>query len=275
MSAFRIFLFFFTVLLCLSAVEAQYQSVVVRDADDVVLKCGENPSGCREAVWTVNGSSDAVANSERRSVTPGCSLLIKDVTTQDVGVYTCSSPKQNWTRISLSVVSMVECKSHRFVTVECSVAGQLSYKVEWQGFEREEGVDTSQAVHFASVSFSTAHPVHAAKAYEYWRCHVVDNVTAEQHVFTYNPKYPEKTTTTIASTTNEDRTLDWVMVVLRVAELLLLVFINVLLFRSREKKKPSPDQTVQTAPAVGFTQAANQVFLNGDRQEVPVNYENV
>lgn len=259
MSALGWILLFFLMQPDHSETGAPFLPVVVREADDAVLACPHtvhDPQTCHDPVWTRNDSLDPLTTSERRTITASCSLLIKDVNVLDSGVYGCTTSQRNQTQIVLSVVSMVECKSQRFVTVECSVSGALLFQVEWQGFEGETGVVAKRSPHFASVSFSTAHPVHAARTYEFWRCHVKDINTTREHIFTYNPKYPEKSTTATA-TSQADHTLDWLMVALRVAELLLLVFITVLLFRSREKRSSLADQAVDTSAR--FTNAANQV----------------
>ncbi|XP_067337861.1 uncharacterized protein [Channa argus] len=104
-------------------VTGQFSSFTVRDGDDVTLPCGnvrDDPEKCDRTTWLFSGSGNTAAvelvnlgkikpesnsKSHRLSVTEKCSLVIKKVTYEDVGLYTCRQfDKSGQQQVSDSVV---------------------------------------------------------------------------------------------------------------------------------------------------------------------------
>ncbi|XP_051264321.1 uncharacterized protein LOC127367994 [Dicentrarchus labrax] len=94
---------------------------------------------------------------------------------------------------------------------------------------------------------------------------------------------PSTTTSTTTSTTQEARTdcsvLNYIMLVMRVAELLLITVITVLLIRARENQRPPDDSTVLNSEGSRAVRrsgpAASQLHRDEDGHDGTVNYENV
>ncbi|KAM8726266.1 uncharacterized protein AB9X84_002770 isoform 2-T2 [Acanthopagrus schlegelii] len=118
----------------------------VRVEDDVTLPCNnviDGQNNCDRTTWLFTGSRSrsavelvihgqihghAKAKSDRLSVTEKCSLVIKNVTVEDVGRYICQqyeyrgAPKSSSdSEVDLSVVSMTEHRNADVVTLICSV----------------------------------------------------------------------------------------------------------------------------------------------------------
>ncbi|KAI3364576.1 hypothetical protein L3Q82_011366 [Scortum barcoo] len=116
-----------------AAAEKLLLSFTVRDGDEVTLPCENVIGGQKNCVYTTwlfsrSGNSSTVeliklgqigerakSKSDRLSVTANCSLVIKKVTVEDVGQYTCrqfrSGQQQgNDSLVHLSVINMNEQK---------------------------------------------------------------------------------------------------------------------------------------------------------------------
>ncbi|XP_024657059.2 uncharacterized protein LOC112432853 [Maylandia zebra] len=155
----------------------------VRDGDKVTLPCKNRFNihhNCDTITWIFRDSrgTPAVelvnlgqikeeAKSDRLSVTAECSLVIKKVTAEDVGRYTCRQFRGNPGRqqgpdavVYLSVVVMTEKKNADEVTLSCSVwtFDRCRHKVKWIHNRRDldrdySNLKTSQSSCSATVTF--------------------------------------------------------------------------------------------------------------------------
>ncbi|XP_025755065.1 uncharacterized protein LOC109194855 isoform X2 [Oreochromis niloticus] len=158
-------------------------SFTVRDGDKVTLPCKNvinNHHNCDTTTWLfidsrgkaavelVNlGQIKEKAKSDRLSVTAECSLVIKKVTAEDVGRYTCRQFRGNPGKqqgldavVHLSVVIVTEQKKADQLTLNCSVQvyGRCKYKVKWihnsVALDRDHSkFKTSQSSCSATVTF--------------------------------------------------------------------------------------------------------------------------
>ncbi|GLD70957.1 uncharacterized protein AKAME5_002227700, partial [Lates japonicus] len=116
-----------------------------RDEDEVTLSSEnvrDDQDQCDGTTWIFTGSGNTAvvtlfelgkiheagqSKSDRLSVTENCSLVIKKVTDEDVGRYTCSQFDRSGQHqgpdadVYLSVVTMTEQKNRDQVTLNCSV----------------------------------------------------------------------------------------------------------------------------------------------------------
>ncbi|XP_025755064.1 uncharacterized protein LOC102078668 isoform X2 [Oreochromis niloticus] len=187
MAEFRWIHMFLSVILMLQLTGAHsgdlLLSFTVRDGDKVTLPCKNvinNHHNCDTTTWLfidsrgkaavelVNlGQIKEKAKSDRLSVTAECSLVIKKVTAEDVGRYTCRQFRGNPGKqqgldavVHLSVVIVTEQKKADQLTLNCSVQvyGWCKYKVKWihnsVALDRDHSkFKTSQSSCSATVTF--------------------------------------------------------------------------------------------------------------------------
>ncbi|XP_067428002.1 uncharacterized protein [Thunnus thynnus] len=182
---------------------------------------------CDSATWLFVGSGstaaveliklgqigeEAKAKSDRLSVTANCSLVIKKVTVEDVGAYTCRQFKSGQqqgqdSQVDLSVVTMTEHKDTDKVTLNCSVStyGQCEQTVKWVYEGNDWDVNTqhlkeSQSSCFATVMFTTSHLAETSKYSELFKCNVTDKNTGKVQQFAFSPQSTGEDTKRAATT---------------------------------------------------------------------------
>ncbi|XP_032399487.1 uncharacterized protein LOC116706655 [Etheostoma spectabile] len=202
----------FLILLLHSTAAAGYLlSSSVRAGDDVTLPCEHVTDGqraCDSTTWIFSGSGDTVelvnlgkikeeagVKPDRLSVTEKCSLVIKKVTEEDAGRYTC---RQFYTSghqqgpdavVHLSVVTMTEHQDSDEVTLRCSVStyGPCTHTVKWLFKSRDVDKDnpdfrTSQSPCSSSVTFPTSHFSYTSR-YQLFRCEVTEGDKVQEFPF--------------------------------------------------------------------------------------------
>ncbi|KAL7389087.1 hypothetical protein ABVT39_026362 [Epinephelus coioides] len=220
MSLFLMLLFKFT-----AAATEKYSLV----GDEVTLSCENmthDQDNCDSATWLFSDGGNTVplfehgkihredeAKSDRLSVTANCSLVIKKVTLEDVGRYTCrqfrSGRQVSDFQVDVSVVTMTEDKNSNWVILDCSVRTyeQCPHTVKWLYEGNQNDLETSQSICLASVTFTTSDYNQKLKYYELLKCEVTDGRTEEVHQFTFSPPqssgHDATTAATISSTTTE------------------------------------------------------------------------
>ncbi|XP_044025079.1 uncharacterized protein LOC122863058 isoform X2 [Siniperca chuatsi] len=237
MAEFKWISLFLIAVLQFTAAEKLPLSFTVRVGDEVTLPCENVIDGqqkCDGTTWLFVGSGNtavvtlidlgqiverAKAKSDRLSVTASCSLVIKNVTVEDVGRYSCrqfrSGDKQGPdSEVHLSVVTMTEHKDPDKVTLNCSVSTfePCGHTVKWLYASQDVAKDnkdlvTSQSLCSASVSFLTSHYIHTSRS-NFLTCEVTDGNKVQLFPFRLQPsgdKPGEDTTTaTTESTTTEN-----------------------------------------------------------------------
>nr|XP_046228768.1 uncharacterized protein LOC124050348 isoform X2 [Scatophagus argus] len=197
-----------------TAVTSQYSAFVVRDGDDNTLPCENvvsNRRGCKNTKWlfrdarntpavelVVFGKIAESSRSDRLRVTRNCSLVIKKVTAEDVGRYTCRQFESGRQRggdahVYLSVVTLSlpgrEFEDKDTVTVSCSVLtyAWCTQRLKWL-FKGEDvdgrDVKTSQSYCSANVTFRTSHEIRTS-LYESLACQATDIFTGDVKQFAF------------------------------------------------------------------------------------------
>ncbi|XP_071391083.1 uncharacterized protein [Centroberyx affinis] len=290
-------------------------SSYVRDGDEVTLPC-ENvtPSHdkCDYTAWIFNhfinkdtvelvtggkiaSNQFAKPKAARLSVSANCSLVIKKVTVEDVGLYTCRQFMSGQrirpdAAVYLSLVNTVtEQEDTDKLMLSCSVVryGECRETLMWL----YEGVKWNRNISNILISQSTCHTtvsfLSSIYVKERFQCEVTDRHSRTVQMFDFTSlssgtKATTTTKSTIATTTKETgpRTkstpnskpeaytdcsvLNYVMLALRVAELFLITVITALLIRSWRRARGN-----QTPPD------DNIVHNDDDDDDGTVNYDDI
>ncbi|XP_047430070.1 uncharacterized protein LOC124999275 [Mugil cephalus] len=192
-----------------TATTGQRSSVTVRVGHDVTLSCGNVRDGqknCDSTDWLFNGLRDRTtvelvkhgqirSKPDRLRVTTNCSLVIKKVTDDDVGHYTCRqiiSGRQQGEdfQVYLSVITMTEREDNDKVVLFCSVLDYDSciYTVEWlyDGKEKISDMQISSPSCTHPVTFTSSHLNQSI--YELLKCKVTNGYTKKVQLFTFSPQ---------------------------------------------------------------------------------------
>ncbi|XP_008395404.1 uncharacterized protein LOC103457216 [Poecilia reticulata] len=152
---------FLTLMLYLTAAAAgQDLFLTGRVGDEVTLPCGNvicTRNQCDSITWMFSDKRSitlfekgqiceaAAAKSDRLTVTSGCSLVLKNVSVEDVGLYTYrrfinGQQESNDVNIYLSVIHMVQQKRRDKLILTCSVVEYIDcrHTVEWLNDGGEE-----------------------------------------------------------------------------------------------------------------------------------------
>ncbi|XP_042247141.1 uncharacterized protein LOC121882765 [Thunnus maccoyii] len=199
-------------------------------------------------------------------------------------VTSADSSNQDNNKVKTLRFILTEYKDNNEVTLSCSVwtRGQCRHRVKWvyQGKDVDKDnkdLKTSQSNCSVTVSFLTSHFI-CTSNHELLKCEVTDLNNRKVQLYNFSPQLScekpgvAETTTepeTTTSTTQEVRTdcsaLSYIMLVMRVAELLLITVITVLLFRARGNQRPPDDNidlnSVRSQTAKRSGPAASQVNI--------------
>ncbi|XP_038130327.1 uncharacterized protein LOC119776129 [Cyprinodon tularosa] len=231
-SRWRKMLVFFILLLqftgALSSDRDLFLLIPVRAGDDVTLPCRNvDPrfSDCSSTTWIYSKSRQSTvelvihgevedSRSDRLSVSANCSLVLKKVTAEDVGLYTCRqfiSDKQEGpdAAVHLSLVNLTEDQNQNRVTLSCSVVTdkECKHRVRWlirgRDVDKEnKEITESSSSCSAAVTFQTSHFIYQTR-FKDLKCEIKteDN---KVHIFTFSshPSDKRKTTTTSPSETS-------------------------------------------------------------------------
>ncbi|XP_039638070.1 uncharacterized protein LOC120546884 isoform X2 [Perca fluviatilis] len=289
----------FGILLQFTAVTGQHLSTV-RDGDDVTLTCENVVDGqvnCDRTNWVFRGSRsedvDLVtrgkiverdkAKSDRLSVRETCSLVIKKVTVQDVGLYHCQQLKPGQevadTQIELSVINMEEYEDGGRVELSCSVSTRevCRHTVKWlyegkdaDGDIRSTDMQTSQSKCSVTGTFFISNL--KQKYQELFKCELTDGYTGKVQLFPFIPQSSGKkpgedettsttmrtiengrksriTSTTPAVSVTSTSPQDWRPYLIAVIGLVALVIITVAVIRrkmTKGEKRRMDDNTGQS-----------------------------
>ncbi|CAK6982413.1 uncharacterized protein LOC121882771, partial [Scomber scombrus] len=208
--------------------------ITVRDGHKVTLSCENvmtDQDKCDSTTWLFSGLKEAIkliklgqigenakAKSDRLSVTAKCYLVIKNVTVEDVGRYTCRrfdrSGRQQYqdSVVDLSVVSMTEHKDTDKVKLNCSVStyGKCRQSLDWVYESNDlngnaKNMKVSWSSCFAGLNFTTSHPAETSNYSELFKCKVRD-ISGKVYLFNFSPSSPdEDTETTLTPITSKEK----------------------------------------------------------------------
>ncbi|XP_062292871.1 uncharacterized protein LOC133997317 isoform X1 [Scomber scombrus] len=203
--------------------------ITVRDGDEATLSCENvmtDQDKCNSTNWIFVSTNTAVVEliklgqigenakdkSDRLSVTADCSLVIKKVTVEDVGQYTCRQFKSGQRRgrdsvVDLSVVSMTEHKDNDEVKLSCSVSTYdgCRHTVKWlyRGSDLDintRDVQIPQSTCSATVVLLTSHLIYTSNS-KFLQCEVTDIDSGKVQLYHFSPQLSGEATTTEPATT--------------------------------------------------------------------------
>ncbi|XP_026174230.1 uncharacterized protein LOC113137077 isoform X16 [Mastacembelus armatus] len=212
----KLSLFLILVLLFTAATgQASYIYIDVRDGDDVTLSCENlinDQDKCDGTTWMFMESgntaavelvrlgqiqSEAKSKPDRLSVTENCSLVLKKVTVEDVGLYTCrqfdTSGRQQGPEsvVVLTVVTMTEQKLHDKVTFSCQVFRHVHCHQSVKWLFQDKDVDQnnkdfqkSQTDCYATVTFLDSHFIYSSR-FKLFKCEVTNTVSGKVQKFSF------------------------------------------------------------------------------------------
>ncbi|XP_005751959.1 uncharacterized protein LOC102214209 [Pundamilia nyererei] len=178
---------------------------IIRDEGEVTLSCeNDDQDKCDRTHWLFSKSNTATITlfengeirreaknkSDRLSVTAKCSLVIKKLTAEDVGQYTCrrfnkSGQKEGSDSVAeLSVVNLTEHKEDDTVTLNCSVSTYKKckyYTVKWLYGNKD--LRMSQSACSASVIFTRFDHIYTSKSSEMLKCQVTHGGDVQEFIF--------------------------------------------------------------------------------------------
>ncbi|XP_076011094.1 uncharacterized protein LOC143004100 isoform X6 [Genypterus blacodes] len=282
-------LFVMSALLLTAAAQQQSDSsFIVRKGDAVTLPCENAISGqvkCRLTTWAFNHFINSAtvelislgeSQSDRVRVTADCSLTIKRVTEEDVGRYYCQQYKSgnkvgDDSLVYLSLVHTTEHADDDRVTLACSLltygrTDTLRWLYNGAHLDRNTKDISSSSPCSSSYHCSiTANFMTSNEKYkEQLKCEVTDSFTAAVQVFSFTHQ------------SSECSTLTYIMLVVRVAEIILVTVLTALLIRATgNRRAPDGDIGLNTvrSRAVRRSGAAASQELRVDDGDV-LNYEN-
>ncbi|XP_030260449.1 uncharacterized protein LOC115573695 isoform X2 [Sparus aurata] len=269
---------FVTAMLQFTAVTGlNHTSVTARVGDEVTLPCDNvinTQDKCDSTSWLANRygvSAKQLVNlgriskseiprsrSDRLSVTESCSLVITNVSVEDVGRYSCRQFDKSGRQqgedalVHLSVVNVEKLQQDDRDMLTCYVLsyGDCGHTVKWLYDDNMDGVETVRLGCSATVKYKPPHLNHKSNYHKLPECEVTDDQSGQTLLWKVN------------SARTDCSVVDYIMLVLRVAELVLITVITVLLIRAPGNQKP-----VRLSGA-----AASQV--DHDEDDGVVKYEN-
>ncbi|XP_078130378.1 uncharacterized protein LOC144533105 isoform X1 [Sander vitreus] len=274
---------FLMLLVQFRAAAGGYFSFTVRVGDEVTLPGNviddQHKCNCTNWIFSASGNTvelcelgqiheEAKAKSDRLSVTENCSLVIKKVTEEDAGRYTCrqvrSGEKQVDT-VDLSLINPTEQRNNDTVTFNCSVSTfeQCRHvKVKWlyEGDKKDfKDMKTSPSTCSATVTFTTSGFYQTY--YQLMKCEVIHKLTGNVQLFPFIPP----------QSSGEKSGWWWLLIIVFVG---LVVIIPVGVFRWKRAKgnKTQTDDTTADPEAGGSyisvsfkNQNQNQKYFNNPK----------
>ncbi|XP_041831061.1 uncharacterized protein LOC121633261 [Melanotaenia boesemani] len=198
----------FLILMLQFTAAEQRSSFTVRVGDDAALPCGNNQHNCDSTTWIFSNNMgtirlfehgqihrEAATKSDRLSVAENCSLVIKKVTDEDVGLYTrrqfVSGQQQGPdSKVYLSVITIYEQKNKDKVTLFCSVLddGNCKHTVEWLYECKSSGMVISARSCSATLTFTPSHLSQNSDLKKFLKCKVTDVYTKKMQLFPFIPQ---------------------------------------------------------------------------------------
>ncbi|XP_028461155.1 uncharacterized protein LOC114573273 isoform X2 [Perca flavescens] len=278
----KMFLYLMLVLQCTAATEKLPLSITVRAGDNVTLPCEnviKDQRECHSITWSFNRLPGKVAadvfvggqivknskaNSDRLTVAENCSLVIKNVTEEDVGRYHCIQPNKLPNHVDMSVVTMTEQKDNNNVMLNCSVSTYewCGHSLKWlyQGRDVDKdnnNLKTSQFNCWTSVTFMTSHYIYTSEGnYKLLKCNVTEAHTGKVITLGLQSSGENKTAPRSKDSTTKSQGWWWLYIIVPVGLAALFITVVALIRRRRNKGNKSHEEENVADPEGGVSYAS-------------------
>ncbi|XP_039455042.1 uncharacterized protein LOC120433215 [Oreochromis aureus] len=227
---------FALLLIQITATTSNVTSIVMKLGDDVTLLClnaMDDQNTCNNTMWAFASRNKptvelfrfgeigeyAKSKSDRLSVAVNCSLVVKKLTAEDVGLYFCQqymlgkkqaqhSPLHQLV-VDLSLITLNEHKDNSKAILSCSVLPyeECHHTVKWlidgQDMDKDnKEILTLQTNCSTTVSFPKSHELYSLK-YNSVKCEVTDTGTGKVQQFTFISQQRSGQDTDDKETTNK------------------------------------------------------------------------
>ncbi|CAI5684505.1 unnamed protein product [Oreochromis niloticus] len=209
------------------------------DDDEVTLPCKNAIHAqheCTSTTWFFSGSrnqkavelvilgkivEDLQAKSDRLSVSRNCSLVIKKVTVEDVGLYTCRQFNESGLQrgpdfqVHLSVIIMIEHKNNDEVNLYCCVFSydHCRHRVEWLYEGKEEqpsNIEIKSGYCSTTLTFTSSHV--ESRFNKSLKCKATNDYNKKEQLFPFRlhsscviaAEYGTRTTISVSSNINNE-----------------------------------------------------------------------
>ncbi|MED6270426.1 hypothetical protein CHARACLAT_010253 [Characodon lateralis] len=181
---------------------------VVREGDDVTLPCDiMRDDRCEKTNWLFSKSQDAeiivseggqvCKNTEKLKVMTNCSLVIKKVSDEDDGFYTCRSIHSRGhldaKDVYLFLITMTEKEEGEHVRLPCFVSTsrtKCTHTEEWM--DEEKTVEDAEIIHTSRCLVTVVIPASFLKEnpkyLERFSCKLKDDDTKIDQLFAHSPQ---------------------------------------------------------------------------------------
>ncbi|XP_045917543.1 uncharacterized protein LOC123978354 isoform X2 [Micropterus dolomieu] len=303
----------FVILVLQFTATGQNLSFTVRVGDEVTLPCGnviQNQEKCDGSSWLASRDIGAAvtelithgkiskngnfeAKSDRLNVTAECFLVIKNVTVEDNGRYTCRQFKKSGQQhgpdspVVLSVINMEQYQHNDTVGFICSVLtyGSCEHTVEWLYEGNKNNMVTSQGSCSATVVF-TAPPLSQKSNYsELLKCNVTDNMSGQMLLCSVDLQSScQKTGSTLrgknktpsgkGETTTKPDMWQFIVVAVGLAALLIIIVV-VIRWKKAKGNKTKMDENIRLSLNPAVTQPGPETMQDMADPEDGVSYASI
>ncbi|XP_040920370.1 uncharacterized protein LOC121199598 isoform X2 [Toxotes jaculatrix] len=268
--------------------------LLVRLGEEVSLPCTH--VNCSSPEWVFVGLRNKSAKkklvedgqivdkvkSDRLRLNADCSLILKEVTVEDVGLYGCKDVSSHGkvSMVHLSAVKMSEHKDEDKVMLNCSVLTHdaCKHRVEWLDGDVETNWNTSRSDCWATVTFLETHFSYKSKSYDLLKCNIKHTYSGKTQQFTFRPHEKTVCSHTHVCVLNLSLFSDWwwLYIIVAVGFLaLVLTVVGVMKGKRTEGNKAQTDHNAVSFEAdperglfyvsISYTGATNsEVRVRGD-----------
>ncbi|KAM8726044.1 uncharacterized protein AB9X84_002644 isoform 2-T2 [Acanthopagrus schlegelii] len=277
-----------------------HTSVTARVGDEVTLPCDnviKTQEKCNSTSWLASRSGESAkqlvnlgqiskseipkSRSDRLSVTESCSVVIKNVSMEDVGRYTCrqfdKSEKQQGedASVHLSVVNVEKLQGDDRDILTCTVSTYTGcgHTVKWLYDDNMDGVETVTLSCSARLTYKPPHLNHKSNDHKSPECEVTDDQSGQTLLWKVNSVNGTKATQENGSPGFTDWW--WVIIVAVGFAALLIIAVAVIGWKTAKGNKTQKNDNTGQKLNLAVTQPSVEISQYMVEPEDGVSYASV